>query len=434
MADGRDSEIVVAGAGIGGLVTALSLHAAGYTRIRVLEAAAEIRPLGVGLNILPHAIGELTDLGLYERLAERAVQTADFFLYHRTGGLIWREPRGLAAGYSWPQLSIHRGHLLQTLLDAVRERLGPRAVLTDARVTGCDQQPGGRVRVTVEHRAAGTHSETTADLLVGADGLHSAVRAALHPHEGAPCTNGMIMWRGTTWAPPYLGGRSMVVLGDDRHKLVIYPIVPAGATESRTLVNWVTGLPRTALTGSATDPATRTEEVLRHYGDWNVPWADIPYLIENAAQILEYPMQDRDPLESWVHGRVVLLGDAAHPMYPVGSNGATQAVLDGRALAWHLDAHHHDIDRGLAEFQAERRPALTAIQAANRAMGPERAIDVVHRRAPGGFTDIHEVMAPEELAEISRTYNATALLENAVRPDGTARYGLGRHEHEPVTK
>lgn len=216
--------ILIAGAGIGGLTTALSLHAAGVGDVRVLESVAEIKPLGVGLNILPNAVRELAELDLLDQLLEVALPTGSLGYYNRHGQLIWREPRGVAAGYRWPQLSVHRGRLQSVLADAVRRRLGPDALVTDARVEGFAPREDGTVDVRVHHPAAGRHSETPADALIGADGIHSKVRARLYPEEGPPPWNGLVVWRGTTLAPPFLDGRSMIIAGDDRRRAVVYPM------------------------------------------------------------------------------------------------------------------------------------------------------------------------------------------------------------------
>jgi 2-polyprenyl-6-methoxyphenol hydroxylase-like FAD-dependent oxidoreductase len=408
-----EMDVVIAGAGIAGLSAALALHAQRTgDRIRVLEAAPELKPLGVGLNILPSAIAELTALGLYDELAARAVVTAEFALYHRSGGLIWSEPRGVAAGFKWPQLSIHRGHLYEVLAAAVRKRLGAQTIIAGSRVAGFEAAGGGqRVRIHVE-RQPGEREVIEADLLIGADGLHSAVRATAYPGEGRPRGNGMVMWRGMTLMPPYLTGRTMIVIGDDRQKLVVYPVVPADGQGGLALTNWVTGIPADRLPPGGTDPRQRADEVLKHYAHWSLPWLDITRLVRDAQHILEYPMEDREPLERWVFGRTILIGDAAHPMYPVGSNGATQGIIDGCELAKAL-ARESDPARALELFDADRRPATAGIQAANRRMGPERAIDVVHQRAPNGFRDVHDVISSDELADIARGYSAIAGLDRA---------------------
>ena len=395
-------DIVIAGAGPAGLAAALSLEAAGFREVHVLEAAHEIRPLGVGLNILPNAVRELGELGVCAAVAAQAVPTAELAFYHRSGGLIWSEPRGLAAGHRWPQLSLSRSHLVHALAEVVTARLGPGALQTDARVVGFTSLPNGRVQVMLAHRrmAARTTSIET-DLLIGADGLHSAVRATLYPDEGEPYTNGLIMWRGTTWAKPYLTGQTMIVIGDDQNRFVAYPIIPPVESNGLALINWVTGRPTDNTLSQ--NPDSRRDQALRHLCDWHIPWLDITALIKEATSIFEYPMLDRAPLPCWTFGRVVLLGDAAHPMFPAGSNGATQAIIDGRVLAYAL-ATHHDIDEALAVYEQERRPVMTEMQRSNRSMGPERVIDIVHRRAPNGFDKIDDVISREELKRVSSEY------------------------------
>ncbi|WP_440071641.1 flavin-dependent oxidoreductase [Streptosporangium sp. OZ121] len=371
-------DIVIAGGGIGGLAAALSLHAAGFENLTVHEAAREIRPLGVGINLLPHAVRELTELGLADRLAAIGVATAELAYFDRYGSAIWSEPRGVDAGYRWPQYSVHRGRLQMMLLDAVIERLGPRSVVTGSRVTG----PG------------------TEDLLIGADGIHSAIRARLFPGEGPPPWNGLILWRGTTYGAPFLTGRSMIMVGDGTQKFVAYPI----ETGERTLINWIAEKPSGGAAPGRGDwnrPADLAE-VEEHFADWRFDWLDVPRIIAGAETAYEYPMVDRDPLPHWTEGNVTLLGDAAHAMYPIGSNGASQAIIDARVLA-------HSLAHGdLAAYEAVRRPATTTLQLANRRMGPEIVMKLAHERAPGGFDDIEQVIPYAERAEIAASYKRTA--------------------------
>ncbi|QES47507.1 flavin-dependent oxidoreductase [Streptomyces venezuelae] len=408
--------ILIAGAGIGGLTTALSLHAAGVRpgEIRLLEAVPDIRPLGVGLNILPNAVRELAELGLLDELSAVSVPTGSLGYHNRYGRLIWHEPRGLQAGYRWPQLSVHRGRLQSVLAGAVRERLGADAIVTDSRVEGFTPLSDGRVRVGVRHPAAGGTSQTEADVLIGADGIRSAVRAALHPDEGPPRWNGLIVWRGTTWAPPFLDGSTMVIAGDDRRRAVVYPMSgpgadparPAGAPPGSVLMNWAVA--RAADPGSESEPAdwnraVRPADFLDAFTDLAFDWLDIPALIRTADEAYVYPMVDRDPLPRWTHGPVTLLGDAAHAMYPMGSNGATQSIVDARVLARAL-ALYEDPHAALTAYEAERLPALTRIQQAARRRGPEVVIDLAHERAPGGFDRVQDVFPGTELADISADF------------------------------
>ena len=397
-------DIVIAGAGIGGLTAALSLHAAGFDHIEILEAAPRIEPLGVGVNLLPNAVRELDELGLLDELASRAVATRDLLYYNRYGQRVWGEPRGRAAGHQWPQLSIHRGELHSTLAAAVTARIGRDAITTGRRVTGFTELPSGRVRVHTRH-VDGQTGYTDTDLLIGADGIGSAIRRTLYPHEGPPLSNELIMWRGTAWTTPFLTGASMIVAGDDIQRLVLYPIRHHAGAEHPALVNWVIARPDPH-SGQRRGHETRTApvtRVLRHAQYWQFDWLDIPAIIAATDTVLEYPMVDREPLPQWSFGTVTLLGDAAHPMYPAGSNGVTQAIIDARTLAHHLAATN-DPHEALRAYDHHRRPTLARIQTSNRTMGPERAITLAHQRAPHGFTNIHDIIAEQELTQIITDY------------------------------
>ncbi|MBI0299635.1 FAD-dependent monooxygenase [Streptomyces sp. PRKS01-29] len=377
--------VLIAGGGIGGLAAALSLHAAGV-EAAVVESAREIRPLGVGINLLPHAVRELVELGLGDELAAIGVATAENVYADRFGRRVFTEPRGLAQGYRWPQYSVHRGELQLLLLAAVRERLGADAVRTGARVVGLgDSERRDSVRVRVLDRATGTVEESAARALIGADGLHSAVRAALHPQDGPLLWSGIRMWRGTTRTEPFLTGRSMVIVRDGDAELVAYPI--GGGR-----VNWVCQVRVSEpgpLTGDAAwNRAGRLADVLPYFEDWRLGWLDVPALLAGGEEILAYPMVDREPLPWWGSGRVTLLGDAAHPMYPVGANGASQAVVDARVLAREL-ARADDVPTALARYETERREATAAVVRANRAMNRAGA------------------RTPEELARVTDTYRDT---------------------------
>ncbi|MFJ8662604.1 FAD-dependent monooxygenase [Streptomyces sp. NPDC093795] len=416
---GQSPHVVIAGGGIAGLTAALALHAAGFERVTVVEAAPAIRPVGAGLNLMPNAVRELDALGLLDALEAGALRTRELRYYHRSGGLISREPRGLGAGYRWPQLSIHRGHLQQVLAGAVRARLGPAALVTGVRVSGVELLPDGRPRLRLEHREGAVRGRASLepDVLVGADGIRSAVRAALHPGEGGPPWNGMLVWRGVSRMPARAVGAFMLIAGDDRQKAVVYPMGrPTGQTRE-VLVNWALARPaeptcaspEERLRGDWNRPVP-VEAFLPYYAGWEFDGVSVPDILRAADSAHEYPMVDREPLDRWTHGRTTLIGDAAHAMYPVGSNGATQSIVDARALA-HALARHPDPAEGLAAYERERRPVTTALQRANRERGPEVVIDLAHARAPQGFTDIHEVIPAEELAAISGRYAATGAFD-----------------------
>jgi 2-polyprenyl-6-methoxyphenol hydroxylase-like FAD-dependent oxidoreductase len=403
-------QIVVAGGGIGGLVAALALHARGH-RVTVCEAAQEVRALGVGINLLPHAVEVLDGLGLLPILGACAVETSALVFANKHGQAIYRDPRGLTGGYSHPQLSIHRGRLQQMLWEQARRRLGDGHLLAGHRVTGGATE-GERAVVHMQH--AGLPQRMEADLLIGADGIHSALRRQFYPDEGPPRWNGMMMWRGTSLAPPFLDGRTMVQAGHRRAKFVVYPIEPPRA-DGLQLINWICDrrLREDGIGGRLTAPGREDwskpgslDDLLPTFGAWHFDWLDVPGLIRGATQLLEWPMVDRDPLPRWRFGRISLLGDAAHPMYPIGSNGATQAILDAASLAQALD--NHAPQDALLAYEEERRPMTARIVELNRQEGLDAILDMVEERAPEGFTRLEDVIDPAEVDSFVRRYKATA--------------------------
>lgn len=363
------ADIVIAGAGIGGLTAALALHARGITTT-ILEAAAELRPLGVGINIQPAAVAELIALGLGDAMAATAIPTHEHRYVDHHGVTLWTQPRGLAAGYPCPQYSMHRGELQTLLLNAVRERLGDHAIRTGVPLQGLQQTRDG-VRVHARDRARGTDVVFEAAALIGADGLHSVVRSCLHPEHGALNGAGVIMWRGLTEMDGFLDGRTFILVNDKRAtRLVAYPISARHAARGKALLNWVL-LARTGAPGpvdsAGWDVSGQLADILPHVADWDLGWLDVRDVFARSAQILRYPMIDREPLERWGQGRVTLLGDAAHLMYPIGANGASQAILDAAALAAEL-ARGDDVPAALERYENDRRPATNAITLANRQM------------------------------------------------------------------
>lgn len=398
---------LIVGAGIGGLTTALSLHAAGI-EAEVIDRVDELRPLGVGINLLPHATAALAGLGLHETLAAQAVATAELVHFDRFGNEIWREPRGVAAGHPWPQYSVHRGRLQTLLLDAVRDRLGDGSVRTGLRFTTAIQE-ADRVRAVVHDRHRDTATELVADVLIGADGLHSAVRAHLYPDEGPPRWNGIRMWRGVAEAPPFRTGASMLMAGSNHAaKLVAYPLSPAAPGARSVPTNWVAEV-RMSEYAQGTADWTRTgrlDDVLPYYRGWRIGGLDVGALLAASETVLEYPMVDRDPLPRWSFGRITLLGDAAHPMYPVGSNGGSQAILDAGALAAEL-ARAGDPGAGLAAYERARRESANSVVLANRDIPMDRTLRLVAERAPTGFDRIQDVLNAAELRALTESYRRT---------------------------
>ncbi len=393
---------LIVGAGIGGLTTALACHQRGI-ECEVYEQSSAVRELGVGINILPNAVGDLRDLGLLDRLDQVGVRTYELFYLNRFGQEVWHELRGIDAGHDIPQFSIHRGHLQGVLYQAVRERLGEGAVRTGRRVTRFAEREG-RVVAFFEARSGGEVGRSEGDLLIGADGIRSTVRAALNPNEGDPLWNGPVLWRGTRDWPAFLTGRSMLIAGGLLAKVVVYPIGPGDTPETR-LTNWaVIGVPEKRNDRWLGDwSRTGSWDELRPFVEpFRIRQVDVLAMTSGTPAFYEYPLCDRDPLSRWSQGRVTLLGDAAHPMYPVGSNGATQAIVDARCLADRVA--ELGPEAGLAAYDEERRPATAAIVRSNRSGGPEGVIDAVETLAPEGFDDVDAVLSHADRERIVRGY------------------------------
>ena len=404
-------KITVAGAGIGGLALALMLHKRGID-VDLWEAVQEVRPLGVGINLLPHAVRELAELGLENTLAEIGVKTSQLAYYNRHGQQIWIEPRGCAAGYDWPQFSIHRGALQVALLRAATERLGVQRVHAGHAFESFEQD-GQEVVARMRRRADDALIETRSDMLVGADGIHSTLRRLLHPVGDEPRFSGRMLWRAMTESRPFMDGRSMFMAGYQDQKFVAYPISEPLRRQGRSLINWIAELRVPDGAPPATDWNKRVDKSVfaPAFANWKWDWIDIPALIENAATIYEFPLVDRDPLPRWTVGRVTLLGDAAHPMYPIGSNGSAQAILDARYLAdciAECAARGGDLLYALKEYEAERLPRTAGIVLRNRLNGPEQVMQIAEERAPGGFANIDDVIPFAERDEISQRYKRLA--------------------------
>jgi 2-polyprenyl-6-methoxyphenol hydroxylase-like FAD-dependent oxidoreductase len=404
-------DVLIVGGGIGGLTLALCLHRNGIPCL-VLEAATELRALGVGINILPHAAAELARLGLEGEMARVAVLTDEASFFNRFGQLVHREPLGRAAGYAHPQFSVHRADLHAILLRAARERLGAERILLGRRLLAAEQDADGvTLRFASDAAGAAAPPPVSGAVAVGCDGIHSALRRQLHPGEGEPKYTGYNMWRGIAPWPPILTGATMARVGWlATGKMVLYPIRNAIDAEGRQLLNWVFEI-ETDTHRSRRDwnlPG-RVEDVLPHVSEWRFPWLDVPTMLRDSESVLEYPMVDQDPLPRWTFGRLTLLGDAAHPMVPRGSNGAGQSILDARCLAEALARTPDDPAAALAAYEAERLPATTKVVLTNRSNPPDAILRVVHERTGDKpFGRIEEVMSREEMLAITGSYKRVA--------------------------
>src|ERR1017187_3847620 len=400
-------DVIIVGAGIGGLTLGLALHGSGIP-CRIFESAAEIRPIGVGINLLPHATRELAALGLEADLAKVAIATQDATFFNRFGQLIYQEPLGRAAGYEHPQFSIHRGDLQMVLLDAFRTRAGHDRLLTNHHCTGVEQDetgvsvhfsdgPGGANRSTIRGRVA-----------IACDGINSAIRKQFFPAEGEPRYSGVNMWRGVTRWKPMLSGASMVRAGWLSHgKMVIYPIRHAAA-DGLQLINWVAEIETPVYRKRDWNRPGSLDDFIGAFADWHFDWLDVPAFIRAADHVLEFPMVDQDPLPRWSFGRATLLGDAAHPMVPRGSNGAGQAILDARALTSAL-LESEDANAALASYEKQRLEATTRIVLTNRTNPPDAILrEVFQRTNDRPFGVIDDVISREELVALSEGYKRIA--------------------------
>jgi 5-methylphenazine-1-carboxylate 1-monooxygenase len=397
-------DVLIVGAGIGGLTLALTLHEAGV-ECRLYEASPQAGTVGVGINVLPHAARELARLGLEDELAAAAVLTRESVFFNRFGQMIYREPSGRLAGYRWPQYSIHRADLHAVLLRAVQQRLGPDRIQFGWRCVGVDQgELNARARFVSSVDGSPQPSQH-ATVIVGCDGIHSSVRATFYPHEGEPRYSGVNMWRGTTRTAPFLTGASMVRAGWlTTGKLVIYPIRDNIDGAGTQLVNWVAEIETPNHQLRDWNRRGMLSDFAPAFADWHFEWLDVPALLNASEEILEYPMTDQDPLTRWTFGRITLLGDAAHPMVPRGSNGAGQAILDARVLADQL-ASVSDPEQALQAYQAERLQATSEVVLANRSQPPDIILEEVYRRTGDRpFRQIEDVISLDELRAMSERY------------------------------
>ena len=401
-------DVIIAGGGIGGLTAALSLHRAGFP-VRVFESVDRIQALGVGINLLPHAVRELDSLGLADDLAANGLTPTTLAYFTKRGEPIWDEPRGRAAGYRWPQISIHRGILHTILHAAALAEIGADRIHTGCHLDHFAETSNGVEATFIDRRTAATSATATGSMLIACDGIHSVARRHFYPDEGMPKWNGALLWRGLAEGTPVFDGRTMVWAGHPLQKFVMYPLLDL--PDGRQQLNFIAEL--------RTDGAELLEredwnqpgdlaDFLPQFEGWKFPWLDVPALIASAPGTFLFPMVDRDPIDRWSFGKITLLGDAAHPMYPIGSNGASQAILDARTITGCLLSYPDDIERALQRYDEVRRPATSAIVLANRGLGPELPMQLVEQRAPSGFSQLSDVITPYEILEVTDGYRKMA--------------------------
>lgn len=403
-----NDKVIIAGGGIAGLSLALTLHQIGVPCV-VYESAAELAPLGVGINLQPNAVRELEDMGVGEAdLDETGLPAREWALVGLNGKEIYAEPRGKFAGYRWHQYAVHRGKFHLLLARKVVERLGQDALVLGRKVTGYRKEADGGITAIVT-ALDGTVSEVRGSLLIGADGVHSAVRAQMHPDQPPIHWGGTIMWRGTARGVPIRTGSSFIGLGTDRHRVVLYPISAPDA-DGLADINWIAE--QTFDTGhdwqkSGWFRPVPLSEFAREFDGFVYDWLDLPALLAGSECAYENPMIDREPLPTWVDGPVALIGDAAHAMYPTGSNGATQAIIDGRVLGRIM------LDKGatpaaLKAYDEELCGPVGQLALRNRGAGPFGLLRMVDDRCGGQFDNIDDVIPAEERAQFMLAYQQAA--------------------------
>jgi 2-polyprenyl-6-methoxyphenol hydroxylase-like FAD-dependent oxidoreductase len=403
-----DIPVLIAGGGIGGLSVALTLQQIGVPCL-VLEAVAKLKPLGVGINLQPNAVRELYELGIGpDHLNAIGLQAREWALVGLNGKDMYSEPRGLSAGYRWPQYAVHRGGLQMLLHRAAIERLGSGALLTGHRVLGYRNDADGVTALV--SAPGGTKNEFRAKLLIGADGLHSAVRAQMHPKQPPIHWGGAIMWRGMTPGVPIRSGASFVGLGTHRHRVVFYPISRPDPVTGLATINWIAEITVDNSRGLRDGDWNRKvaiDSFIHHFEAWKYDWLDVPAMLRGAEEVFEYPMIDRDPVTTWVDGRVALLGDAAHVMYPTGSNGASQAIVDARVLGAAMTEHGVTSD-ALQAYDRKLCAEISAVVLRNRGAGPFGLLNLLDERCGGVFDDIDAVIPAQEREAFMSRYRTAA--------------------------
>ena len=399
--------MLIAGGGIGGLATALTLHQIGVKSI-VFEAVPELKPLGVGINLQPNAVRELLDLGISEQdLNSVGLPAKEWALVGQQGQEIYSEPRGTHAGYRWPQYAVHRGEFQFLLYEKLVERAGSEAVVLDAKATGYKKNADGTATLLVAD-SSGAEREETGTLVIGADGIHSTIRQQMHPDQPPIHWGGALMWRGKTRAKPIRTGSSFIGLGTHRQRMVIYPISQTD-DEGYADINWIAEV-------TFDDPENRKsgwfkpaqiEDFVHHFDGWTYDWLDVPALIRGAETAFENPMIDRDPIPTWRDGAVALIGDAAHAMYPTGSNGASQAIVDARVLGQKM-LQHGVTREALKDYDDTLCGPVSEIVLRNRGAGPFGLLNMVNDRCGGEFDNIDDVISPEEKSEFMAGYKRAA--------------------------
>ena len=403
-----EKDIIIVGGGIGSLTLGLTLYQIGLS-CTIYEAVNKLEPRGVGINLLPNAVRELYELGIgAELLDEIGITAREWALVGTRGQEIYSEPRGEFAGYKWPQYAVHRGNFHMLLYKKFVSKAGQEAFVTGYRAKNYQKNTNGTV--TVEFETSDGVEKRTADVLIGADGIHSAIRARMYPDQPPINWGGTLMWRGTSEAIPLRTDSSFVAVGNHRQRVVMYPITRPDVGTGKSIINWIAEITyddTSKYENMGWFKQSGYDDFLHYFKDWKHDWLDVPELIRSADKIYENPMIDRDPIPSWVDDNVALLGDAAHPMYPVGSNGASQAIIDARVMCRKfLDFGLNEL--ALKEYDRTLCDPISSLVLINRGAGPAGLLNIVDERCGGDFDDIEEIVPEIERKNFMEKFKVAA--------------------------
>ena len=399
--------VLIAGGGIGGLTLALSCQQLNIPFI-IFEKTKSLEPLGVGINLQPNAVREISDLNLKQDLYKIGVETQEFGLFSKKGLKIWTEPRGLAAGYNEPQFSVHRGQLQKVLYNKLIERADRFSIKTGYSVNSFENLSSG-VKLNCFNKRSEKEETFSGSILVGCDGINSQVRKQMYPNEQPPIWNGAVLWRGITSEAPFRTKASMVMIGHDTQRFVSYPISDPDSN-GRSIINWIAELkfdPSNPWPKGDWSKKVNKSKFIDQFKDWAFEWINPHQLISDAGDVFEYPMVDREPLEKWTFDNTTILGDAAHPTYPVGSSGASQAIIDSRKLVYQFKNKGLN-NSALLSYENEMRPLTNKITLTNRQAGPDALLQVVEDRCDGEFIEIEDVITRKELKQHADKYKMVA--------------------------
>jgi 2-polyprenyl-6-methoxyphenol hydroxylase-like FAD-dependent oxidoreductase len=403
----RDVSIAIIGGGITGLALALNLQQRDIA-CEVYESAPEVKELGVGISLLPHAMREFTALGLQQTLLEAGIENKESRFFNRFGQLIYSEPRGKYAGYDYPEVGIHRGRLHTALYQTALERLGEDCIHVNRKCVGFEQT-GESVQISFIETSSGTAVDpVNADIAIACDGVNSTVRKQLYPDDAVVFT-GINTWRGTSVRKPIFDGLTYIRVGTlQTGKIVIYPIIDDYDGQGNQLINWTTEFQTEGAAQNDWNKPGQLEDFFHMYEDWHFDWLDVADMIRTSEYIFEYPMVDKDPLDQWTFDRVTMAGDAAHPMYPRGSNGAAQGVIDARSLADALQQQDNPLD-ALKAYEAERVEPTGNVVRTNRSSPPDVIIMKVEELVGDRpFDNLDDYVSQDELRALSDRYKQVA--------------------------